>query len=357
MYLRILIDWTEMKRTIKHVVILDSRDRDFDVYPTPNTYRLLLPRVFRNVVEARLVSAEIPSSFYIFSAAQGNTTMRVTVHKPAEADVTHDITIPDGNYTLVTMQSTLKSKLEEAFSEEWLVGIDRTTYKLSMSPVDEEATVSLDATAHSKDTETDWGLAYHLGFSKTLHQNQEMLMSDRVVSMNPQTYILLDIEELNGVHEGGLYDTRVGHGCFAKIPFPVNSFEYMYLDTSRCSHMPVKQSPGIPTLDRLRISWRFHDDSLVDFNNVEHSVTLELTCLEPDSPYVHTIQPAASMMTSSYPHQQTALPLQPMALLPQTMTMTPLPHESRSNSKYYWMTLALAGGVMGWYVYRVKAGN
>lgn len=258
----------------KHVLVLDSRDRMYDAYPTPSEYRVMLPKRYSNVVEARLVSAEIPSTFYVFGP--GKTDVSVTLHRPGVGDTTHLVSIPTANYTLTTMEKTLKNALDTAFDVDFTVVIDRTTYKATVGPTDEAYSMTLDATVGAGPSATDWGLAYYLGFDKTVVTGP-VVTSTRVVSLNPQTYILLDISELNGVDESSMYGEEVGFGCFAKIPFAVNSFEYMYLDTSRCTDLPVKLNPSIPRLDRLHIKWRFHDGTPIDFHGVEHSLTLEFT--------------------------------------------------------------------------------
>ncbi|NBS71544.1 hypothetical protein EBT31_21930, partial [bacterium] len=80
--------------TTTHTVLVDSRDRLDTPGATSSHYVIRLPSILKRVVSARLVSAEIPASFYIFRNTYGNTSLDVTVNGVAKT-----VTIPDGNYT------------------------------------------------------------------------------------------------------------------------------------------------------------------------------------------------------------------------------------------------------------------
>lgn len=251
-------------------VLLDSRDRDYALYPIANEYRLKLPTTYKNVTHARLITAEIPSSFYVFTAARGATTLRVN---------STTVTIPDGNYGIATMTTALKAALETAIAgEEFGVDVDAATLKLKIAcTTTPTLALSID-TATDRTEPTNWGLAYNLGFAKnTVYSGTGSITSPGVMSLNPEAYMLLDIEELNKVDEGGIYATNAEYRSFAKIPLNVNSFEYMYFDKQITVNF---MNPSIAKLSSLRVRLRFHDGTLVDFNGMDHSFTLELTCTD-----------------------------------------------------------------------------
>jgi len=268
----------------KYTVLIDSRDRDYKNYPDPGEYRVWFPREYKNVASARLLTLEMPSSFYVFTANSQNVSLRVGVYDGTgtSIDAEYSVNIPDGNYTAEEMAVALKKTLTTAFSALGLTfqtQIDPTTLKLSITTV-ESRVLKLDGTYGASDAPTQWGLAYYLGFDRTVYHGT-ILTSPRLVSVNPYTYILLDIKELNAVEEMGLYgDGTTGQGAFAKIPFAVNSFQYVSLDNS-ASQNSVSLFPPLPKLHHIRIKFRFHDGRIVNFNNVEHSFSLELTCIEP----------------------------------------------------------------------------
>lgn len=264
--------------TTTHTVLIDSRDRDFEAYPNPSEYRIMLPIAYKNVEKARLISAEIPASFYVFGADMGNTSMDVTMHA---TNTTHTITIPDGNYCSSTLCKKLAAALTEATAVDWCVSIDKVTLRLILHTADGQEFTLEPSTGHP----TGWGLPFYLGFERdtSYPSTDGELISPRLVSLNPHNYILLDIEELNGLNEGALYGDRVGGASFAKIPFDASSFEYVYLDVAKTRFPEITLRPGLSRVDRLHIKFRFHDGRPVDFRGVEHSMAIEITTRDPSS--------------------------------------------------------------------------
>lgn len=266
--------------TTVHTVHIDSRDRDRG--NSPSAYRVRLPTTFRNVVSARVLSAEIPSSFYIFRAEYGNTSLKFVVYPPSAPEITHTITIPDGNYTVSQMGAALRTGLNEAFAPlKFEVGLSKTTLKLSFANED-GYDMGVDTTG-SFDTHTqEWGLGYYAGFRKDEILAGPIVTAPRVASTNPYTYLILDIEELNGAFEGGMDGSAMApHGCFAKIPFGTNSFEYVFMDASQSPPESIRYTPPLPSLQSLRVRFRFHDGRLVNFEDIEHSFSVEIECKLP----------------------------------------------------------------------------
>ena len=54
----------------------------------------------------------------------------------------------------------------------------------------------------------------------------------------------------------------------------------MINDTNCCVYNESNLNPYIGKLNILTIQWRFSDMTLVNFNNVDHSFTLEIECIE-----------------------------------------------------------------------------
>lgn len=256
-------------------LLIDSRDRDRIRYPSPTEYTIDLPHTLLNVTEAKLMSAELPSSFYVFTFAAQNTTLDLEVGGTRKL-----VTIPDGNYGFASMTNALKESLESTFADEghvFTVTTSGTTFKLSIEIDDPSLTMRLHSGNYVGDT-THWGLSYYLGFERNtvIESVSGVLQGTRPASLNPITYLLLDIEEFGRLHEpeilgrGGAASTHT----FAKVPVNVDSFKYAYFDKP-ITHNTF--SPPIPRLRKLRISWRMHSGEPVDFQGLDHSLTLQLT--------------------------------------------------------------------------------
>lgn len=274
----------------KFVVHVDSRDRDFDAHPSPNSYKIRLPARYTHVMAARLLGCELPSSFFVFTAALGNTSMKVTSIGDGGARDTQTVTIPDGNYTQTTIVAFLQGALNDAFPAETL------QFQVALNPVSLNLTIAttgnefeIDAAEGSTgvgEGPVEWGLGYYLGIPKgaVLTSSGKMLTLPGVVSLNPFTYLLLDIAELNNVDTGGLYGSEVGPRTFAKVPLSNASFEYVFTgkDATYQMHLAhVQYRPPVQRLDRLSIAFKFHNGQVVDFNGIEHSFSIELTCRLP----------------------------------------------------------------------------
>jgi len=263
--------WETPRKQFSQTVLVDSRDRDADLYPNPNSYRIKLPSVLRNVTSARLVSAEIPAMFYVFSADRGNTQLRVSVAGGSPEE--HTITIPDGNYTANTMALAIQTALNTTFTgTTFTVSLDQTTMRYTITNNDSiPIAIRCNEGADGVSTGTyTWGLGYYLGFEKTVLEGPAgTVTAPGILNLRPESYILLRIRDLDTVYQTGS-DKR---HSFAKIPFSVSSFGINFFDKLLTDNIfnPTKER-----LEWLDIELVFYDDSPVQFvGSGEHSFTLE----------------------------------------------------------------------------------
>ena len=259
---------------MKQYVVVDSRDRDMALFPDPGKYSFRLPQTFHHVVGARLMTAEVPTSFYVFSAARSNTSMVVALN-----GVQRVVTIPDGNYGFGTMALALQDALDAAFVDTaFTVAISATTLRLAVSTGSATDVLSVVTTGPlASAAPSQWGLAWYLGFDRNATATATgTLVSPRVVCCNPELYMLLDIAELNDVQEAGVYGAGGTSGpTFAKIPLNVPSFEYAFFDKQITANV---MQPPLARLSDLHIAFRFHDGTPVHFQGVDHAFTIELDC-------------------------------------------------------------------------------
>lgn len=257
----------EFPQPVRTTVHIDSRDRDYDVFPDSSSFVVELPETLKNISSAVLVSAELPLSYYVFTAARGNTSLTVTLDS-----TTHTVTIPDGNYTTSSMVTALQTALNDAFSGNFTVTISPTTMKCTIS---HNGALAVDTTAATKKTE--WGLGYYLGFARgVVTSGTDSVTGTYVATMNPENYLLLDIEELNGIGQSAMYAAGgSGRRSFAKVPLNGDSYQYNYYDKT-LTYVDVR--PQLTKLDKLRVSIRFHDGTVVDLNGGEWSMSLEFAC-------------------------------------------------------------------------------
>ncbi|NDE02906.1 MAG: hypothetical protein EBZ91_14495, partial [Gammaproteobacteria bacterium] len=256
-------------QAVRTTVHVDSRDRDFARHPGSSAFVIQLPEALKNVSSAVLVSAELPLSYYVFSAARGNTSLTVGLNGTFRT-----VTVPDGNYTMASMASQLAALLAAAHpGVTFTVTFSDQTKRCTIAA--QGWTVAVDATAAAKPTE--WGLGYYLGFrAGVVTSGVNAVTGTYVATMNPENYLLIDIEELNGVGQPALYaGGGSGRRSFAKVPLNGDSYQYHYYDKT-LSYVELR--PQLTKLTSMRVSIRFHDGTLVDLNGGEWSMTLEFAC-------------------------------------------------------------------------------
>ena len=106
----------------RSVVTIDSRDRDLDLYPDPNSYKIQFNRQFRNVKSIRLISTEIPNTEQSIKDSPdylvNNRLYWINDEDASEGDFPYECliyqaNITAGNYTA----NTIKTKLTEVTGE------------------------------------------------------------------------------------------------------------------------------------------------------------------------------------------------------------------------------------------------
>jgi len=232
----------------------------------------------------------MPTSFYVFQQAYGNTHFRMTLYDTVNGTSTKTISIPDGNYNALSIGSTLQTSLDEAFAPRtFTVGVSQSTLQVSIENID-----GYEIEIHTDDVETYTAyvktLPYFLGFRFNTPVKGQSIVSHDVVKMNPFTYAMIDIRELGTAsHEGGMYGSRYGpsSSVFAKIPINNNSFEYTYWEPQNTTLIDF--NPVVARLDKLTVHWRFHDMTPIDFQNMDHSFTIEFVTKDDRDTRLDTI--------------------------------------------------------------------
>jgi hypothetical protein len=92
----------------KHLVV-DSRDRDYLLYPTSNKYRIDVPQEWKDVTSIELTLAQIPNTFYNITIA--NNVFYIS----DSANNILSVNIPEGQYNNESLIDTLNGKYGDLF--------------------------------------------------------------------------------------------------------------------------------------------------------------------------------------------------------------------------------------------------
>ncbi len=96
------------------IICIDSRDRDYTLYPDPSTFRLYLSETFNGIRLARLVSTEFPNTEQLIKSqpASKKNNKLYWMNGPEELDAgeEYSISITPGNYTVNTLATEIMTK-------------------------------------------------------------------------------------------------------------------------------------------------------------------------------------------------------------------------------------------------------
>jgi hypothetical protein len=272
----------KLYRKVRKTLHIDSRDRN--PLQTQSKYTVTLPNVYENVYSISLKSMELPYSWYLFSTENNNLSF--TLHDLAISPNMFTITIPAGNYTDITLPLAIKTALNAATStSNYNVQHNATTNKLTFT---NSANGFMFHFSGVESTSTSyWGLGYYMGFSKKDYtatgSGPFTLDSEFAIQLSGPNYVLMELDYLNKQDECSI-DTRLSgrtDGCFAKIPITGNAADIIFFKEN--AFYPLNrsiQSPPVSQLKSLSVKFRNHDGTLINFNNVDHSFTLELELID-----------------------------------------------------------------------------
>jgi len=302
----------------RHIVNIDTRFRKSALdTPTDCTYAFAHP--YKNLIEARLLSVEIPQTAYTFSAAKQNT--RFTLQ-------TTQILIPDGNYTPASLVAAIQLQLptgvtltyNEANGKATLTSVSPITLTFQTQPTSSQTPPQTTPTPYP--TSPTLGLA--LGFLRSVYTGTTFT-SESVVQTQPDPYWLLSVEDWYTV-EHKTADSYLP--CLAKIIVPPTANTVFGHDLRTNAFTFLRPTD----LSQVRLRLVDRQGVPVDLNGVNFSLSLELTEVMNINLYGETLRP--SVLPPPNPLRGTLRPsgLPPPGPLRGTLTPPPGPLH-RSNQE------------------------
>jgi hypothetical protein len=95
--------------TITRHLVIDSRDRDYLLYPNSNAYRVEVPQEWKDITSLELSLAQIPNTFY--NITEANNTFYIS----DSPNNIISVNIPEGQYNNQTLIDTLNGKYGDLF--------------------------------------------------------------------------------------------------------------------------------------------------------------------------------------------------------------------------------------------------
>jgi hypothetical protein len=258
----------------------------------PCDFQYIIPSEIKNVLSMRLVSIEIPNSWYLFSSIKKNNTFIVEIHLEGEK-TEYNIIIPDGNYDSDTLQHYLNTTY---FCESGLetplknirFSINNYNLKTSFEVVESESDLLtnfnfslkfIDNINQNAMNTLGWILGFRLGSYLNIH---EKICSEGLFDAGGDRYIYLCINDYqynSNASNTVCFDKSVlSEDVIAKIPMINGKFSLIVNDNNN-SLAKIRRYNGPINLSRLQIKILDKFGTVIDLNNMDYSLTLELELL------------------------------------------------------------------------------
>ena len=267
---------------------LNSCFRNNYYQSNPCDFLYILPTEINKVVSMRLVSIEIPNSWYLFSNIKKNNIFEIVIHCNKK-DYKYNIVIAEGNYDSETLQQYLNTTyFYESGVDNYLkhikFTIDPYTLKSNFQIVEND----------------DLDIFFSLFFSQNINQNI-MNTFGWISGFRLGNYLNLDNITSEGLFDAGgdryiyvcindfqynsnnsnivFFDKSIlNEDVIAKIPM-INGKLSLIINDNNNSLAKIRRYNGPINLSRLQIKIVDHFGTIIDLNNMDFSMTIELEIL------------------------------------------------------------------------------
>ena len=327
------IERGEQKRTFS-TLIIDSRDRNYNIYPNANDYTIDLDEVYQDVLSIELVSAKVPFSNYLINSTNNilyfsESLTPITIVNNDVSTIMQpnllSITIPSGNYLKLGLATKIQDLLNthpiasytytvaytqltdnftisstgifqlilnggtEAYGPQSIEKITRRdiygsiVYDSNGRPIIDNVKIGQQRDIYVKNS-----IARVLGFSRSNRIGDITYSSDYRCDFSPNNYISLKIVNLHHIdsQQKSLKDS------FAIIPTIYSDMEYTQLEVLNIyntNYTDKKSFTQPKRIAELKLRFYTYDGELYDFQGMEHRLVFNITCLKQSSKYLYAI--------------------------------------------------------------------
>ena len=258
-------------------MVIDSRDRNTDMFPNPSEYSINLGKEIHNILSIELISAEIPNSEYIIN---GNNNL--IYFQEATSILIGEI--PFGNYTLTTLVIAIETALE----------VDgNSNYNVTHSG--NKITILSDLTGGNNIfnflmVDKENSIHEIIGFDTTNLSGSNSYTSDNEIILDTENKVFLYIEGLDNINVISEYESN----RFVQLTLDSSRGKYSYFKNFQAwtkhfnnefiflTHTPI-------SFKKIKVSFRDYNNKLYNFNGLEHNLHLRFKYFNFDNMLISTI--------------------------------------------------------------------
>jgi hypothetical protein len=280
------------KRTLRQNINIDTRFRE-NYYGTQSTnFHLDLPIRLTQVVSLQLSALEMPNTFYAISGVFGNNFFVLTIAGVAPLIVT----IPDGNYTYLTLQTFINTFLTAQTDYQHIQFLsDINTPNGTGAGGSGKMVVAYDSTAtppllnfslsfqtdrygnEDRQTPLPLKLGWLMGFREGYYENNTAYVSEGIIDLSGPKYIYLVIDDFNNSVNDGFYgaftSSILNKNILARISLQGSVFttfeqnNLLLVTTSRQYFGPVD-------IQKIQVQLLDEYGRILNLNNMDYSFCL-----------------------------------------------------------------------------------
>lgn len=272
--------------TKDYYIVIDSRDRNNDLYPNTNNYQIEFDNVLKSVISIELVSAELP-------VVQYNINPNNNVLYFDEGGDELQAVIQQGQYdTIADLATGVQDALNNAVdsSMDYTVTYSTITRKITItkgSGIFNMRFVGETENFVHEQTRTKYpvgSIGPVLGFSRNDLTGALSYTGDNQYNLSGENYVLLYIKELENLES--VSGNSVIHDTFTKINLDSNSNNNMKFYKQLDEYISrVSFTPPLASIGQMIIKFYNYDGSLYDFGGREHSLYFKITCFNQPTEY------------------------------------------------------------------------
>lgn len=259
---------------------------------SPTDFLYNFPIEIKNVLSMRLVSIELPNSWYLFSSIKKNNVFYIILNECGKTETEqYKIEIPDGNYNFESLENYLNNTY---FCDSDInyplknikFSINRHSLKSMFCIINDDCDdkhynyaikFTLDINQNVINTS-----GWILGFRYSNYLNIHTLISEGLFDAGGDRYIYLSLNDFqynNNTSNIVCFDNSIlSEDVIAKIPM-VNGKLSLVINDNNNNLAKIRRYNGPVNLSKIQIKILDHFGNIIDLNNMDFSMTIELQIL------------------------------------------------------------------------------
>lgn len=267
-------------------IFVSSENRDTELYPSGNSYTLVITHPVKFIKRVELLHASVPNTIYNISV--GTDVIQVSNTITASGGTPTTFSVPPGFYSGPGLATELTGVLSGATGVtvtylqnegKFLFTRPTATGSFDVIPGTQEISDILGFTygdtlaSTSVATETDTNLPLYSGHTR--YSGKEFIKSTTIANLHPHEGIFLDIEELRTNNNedavkwsGNTFSGQNISRTFGLIPMDVNGGDIKRYKKTTDFDFAIDYPYPIQSLSKITVQWLDKNGQRVNFNGL-----------------------------------------------------------------------------------------